>query len=57
VDALDFLRLISQWGSPCGGACDADVTGPGGVPDGNVDSLDYLLIIGQWGSPANCESP
>jgi hypothetical protein len=55
VDALDFLLLISQWGSPCVGPCEADVTGA--VPlvaDGNVDSLDFLLLISQWGSPGNC---
>jgi glucose/arabinose dehydrogenase len=51
VDALDLLRLISQWGSPCNGACDADITGPvAGTPDGNVDALDYLLMISQWGA-------
>jgi hypothetical protein len=55
VDALDFLRLIGQWGSPCTGACDADITGPtAGVPDGNVDSLDFLMLVAQWGSPGNC---
>jgi hypothetical protein len=55
VDALDYLRMISQWGSPCGDPCDADITGPTkGVPDGNVDSLDFLQLIAQWGSPANC---
>jgi hypothetical protein len=55
VDSLDFLRLISQWGTPCPGPCDADVTGATpGIPDGNVDALDYLLLISQWGSPGNC---
>jgi hypothetical protein len=41
----------------CGPApvCAADITGPGGAPDGNVDALDYLLLIGQWGSP--CGGP
>jgi subtilisin-like proprotein convertase family protein len=57
VDALDFLMLIGQWGSPCVGSCEADITGSTPlVPDGNVDSLDYLLVIGQWGSPG-CPSP
>lgn len=55
VDALDFLELIAQWGSPCGPPCTADITGPGNFPDGNVDALDYLLLISQWGSPANCQ--
>jgi hypothetical protein len=55
VDALDFLRLIAQWGSPCTlPPCDADITGPNLVPDGNVDALDYLMLIAQWGSPGNC---
>jgi hypothetical protein len=55
VDALDFLRLIAQWGSPCTGPCDADITGPDPfVPDGNVDALDYLVVISQWGNPGNC---
>jgi hypothetical protein len=54
VDALDFLELIAQWGSPCGPPCTADITGPGNVPDGKVDALDYLLMISQWGNPANC---
>ena len=54
VDALDFLLLIGQWGSPCVGPCEADMTGPADVPDGNVDTFDYLLLIGQWGSPAFC---
>jgi CxxC motif-containing protein (DUF1111 family) len=57
VDSLDFLRLISQWGSPCGGPCDADITGPDASPDGTVDSLDFLLLIGQWGNPGNCVLP
>jgi hypothetical protein len=55
VDALDFLALIAQWGTPCVGSCEADFTGPtAGVPDGNVDSLDFLLLIAQWGNPGNC---
>jgi hypothetical protein len=54
VDALDFLLLIAQWGSPCNGSCEADMTGPVGEPDGNVDTFDYLLLIAQWGSPAFC---
>jgi hypothetical protein len=53
VDALDLLRMIAEWGAPapCGGACLADITGPLGIPDGNVDALDYLKLISQWGSP------
>jgi hypothetical protein len=35
--------------------CLADVTGPKGLPDGNVDALDLLLLISQWGSP--CQGP
>jgi hypothetical protein len=55
VDSLDFLALIGQWGSPCTGSCEADITGPTpNVADGNVDSLDFLLLISQWGSPGNC---
>jgi hypothetical protein len=55
VDALDILLLISQWGTPCTGSCEADVTGAVPLlPDGNVDSLDFLLLISQWGSPGNC---
>jgi V8-like Glu-specific endopeptidase len=55
VDALDILRLISQWGSPCGFPCDADITGPiPEIPDNNVDALDLLIMISQWGSPAAC---
>jgi hypothetical protein len=55
IDSLDFLMLIGQWGSPCVGSCEADITGPVPfTPDGNVDSLDYLLLISQWGSPAVC---
>jgi hypothetical protein len=54
VDALDFLLLIGQWGTPCTGPCEADITGPADAPDGNVDALDYLMLIGQWGSPADC---
>jgi hypothetical protein len=55
VDSLDFLLLIAQWGSPCVGTCDADITGATPfVPDGNVDALDYLALIGQWGTPGNC---
>jgi hypothetical protein len=54
VDALDYLYLIAQWGTPCMGPCDADITGPALVPDGNVDALDFLLLIVQWGTPANC---
>jgi polyhydroxybutyrate depolymerase len=57
VDALDFLLLIGQWGTPCAGSCEADVTGPALTPDGNVDALDYLLLISQWGTPGNCPSP
>jgi hypothetical protein len=49
VDALDMLALLAEWGSPCAGACEADLTGPLGVPDGNVDALDFLLLITQWG--------
>jgi hypothetical protein len=49
VDALDFLRVIAEWGSPCSAPCSADATGPDCVPDGNVDALDYLLVIGEWG--------
>jgi hypothetical protein len=55
IDSLDFLLLIAQWGSPCVGTCEADITGATPlVPDGNVDSLDFLLLIGQWGNPGNC---
>lgn len=54
VDALDFLLLIAQWGSPCTGSCEADITGPAAQPDGNVDALDFLLLIAQWGTPGNC---
>jgi hypothetical protein len=55
VDALDYLALIGQWGTPCVGSCEADITGAvPGVPDGNVDSLDFLSVIAQWGSPGNC---
>jgi hypothetical protein len=55
VDALDYLLVIGQWGTPCVGTCEADITGPTPlVPDGNVDSLDFLLLIGQWGSPGVC---
>jgi hypothetical protein len=54
VDALDFLILIGQWGTPCTGTCEADITGATDEPDGNVDALDFLELIGQWGSPAAC---
>jgi hypothetical protein len=55
VDALDILVLIAQWGTPCVGSCEADITGPTPLdPDGSVDALDYLLLISQWGSPGNC---
>jgi hypothetical protein len=55
VDSLDFLLMISQWGTPCVGSCEADITGPTAfVPDGNVESLDYLLVIAQYGNPGNC---
>jgi hypothetical protein len=56
VDALDYLLLLSQWGSPCTvGGCEADITGPTPyVADGNVDSLDFLLLISEWGTPGNC---
>jgi hypothetical protein len=54
VDALDFLMLIGQWGTPCGGGCEADITGAEGGPDGAVDSLDFLMLIGQWGAPGVC---
>jgi hypothetical protein len=57
VDALDYLLVIAEWGTPCGGTCAADITGPAEVPDGNVDALDFLLLIAQWGSPGNCPSP
>jgi hypothetical protein len=38
--------------------CEADLTGPGGGPDGNVDALDILVMIGQWGTPCtgSCEA-
>jgi len=55
VDALDFLVLLAQWGTPCTGSCSADITGPVPLtPDGNIDALDFLLLIAQWGSPAAC---
>lgn len=56
VDALDFLLLNSQWGSPCTiGGCEGDFTGAVPfVPDGNVDALDFLLLNAQFGSPGNC---
>jgi hypothetical protein len=50
VDALDYLRLIAEWGNPCGGTCSADITGPSGTPDGIVDSLDFLQLIALWGA-------
>jgi hypothetical protein len=59
VDALDYLLMIAQWGTPGNLAgqselC-ADITGPTpGVPDGNVDSLDFLRLIAEWGTPSNC---
>jgi hypothetical protein len=54
VNALDYLQLIAEWGSPCNGTCSADITGPVGIPDGNVDSLDFLELIEQWGAcPVN----
>jgi uncharacterized membrane protein len=49
VDAVDYLLLIAQWGSPCTGTCEADIAGPGGGPDGSVDALDFLELIAQWG--------
>ena len=57
VDSLDFLLLVSQWGTPCVvGGCEADITSAAFplVPDGNVDSSDFLLLIAQWGNPGNC---
>jgi hypothetical protein len=55
VDAVDFLVLIAEWGTPCTiGACEADITGPLGTPDGNVDALDDLLFLAQWGDPGVC---
>ena len=53
VDQLDLEQLLSEWGSPCGGACTTDATGPQG-PDGNVDALDLLVMLGEWGGPG-CE--
>jgi WD40 repeat protein len=50
VDALDFLLLIGQWGTPCVGTCEGDIVGP----DGNVDAQDFLLLIAQWGTPGFC---
>jgi hypothetical protein len=35
-----------------GAGCPADITGPGGEPDGNVDALDFLELIAQWGCPS-----
>ncbi|MHC5028318.1 MAG: hypothetical protein ACYTGR_16320, partial [Planctomycetota bacterium] len=49
VDALDLLHLLAEWGSPCGGSCAADVTGPDGGPDGVVDALDLLRLLAEWG--------
>jgi hypothetical protein len=54
VDVLDYLVLITEWGSPCTGGCLADITGPLDEPDGVVDALDLLVMIAQWGSPADC---
>jgi hypothetical protein len=54
VDAMDYLRMIAQWGSPCAGTCDGDVTGPDGYPDGAIDALDFLALIGQWGPAPEC---
>ena len=39
VDALDILLMIGQWGSPCPGPCEADITGPVGAPDGVPESM------------------
>ena len=42
VDAIDFLILLSMWG-----------TDPGGPPDGNndgtIDTLDLLGLLAHWG--------
>jgi hypothetical protein len=55
VDALDFLLVISQWGTA---GPNADIAGEiPCVPDGIVDALDYLAVIAQWGTPANCAAP
>jgi hypothetical protein len=53
VDALDYLLLIGQWGTP---GPEADFTGAVPMqPDGIVDALDFLALIAQWGSPSACE--
>ncbi len=41
VDVLDFLVLLSAWGSA--GPCDLD-------GNGSVDVLDMLILLGAWGS-------
>jgi glucose/arabinose dehydrogenase len=42
VDALDYLKVIAEWGD-----CDGCVTDYNG--DGVVDALDFLLMIAEWG--------
>jgi hypothetical protein len=49
VDAIDFLVLMRQWGTPCGGDCAADITGVHDAPDGNVDASDFVLMLSEWG--------
>lgn len=47
VGVTDLLDVLGMWG-PCPG-CPADITGPGGVPDGVVDVVDLLDVLGLWG--------
>jgi hypothetical protein len=52
VDALDYLALIAQWGTP---GPEGDITGAVPMlPDGIVDAMDFLVLIAQWGTPAEC---
>ncbi len=47
VGINDFLAVLAQWGSVC--PCTADVSGPGGLPDGMVGISDFLAVLASWG--------
>ena len=47
IDIEDFSMLAFNWGES-GGKYVGDITGPNGIPDGNVDMYDLLEFVSEW---------
>ena len=47
VDLSDFAEMAADWGKT-NGQYTGDITGPNGIPDGNVDIYDLMRFSDDW---------